>query len=255
MRVLTSPAETGAVTICLPQYVQAEAGLFADSFFETRVHTMSRALPETGRLQELKQRLIKAKKPLIIAGGGVVYSEAEAELAEFCKLSKIPYVETQAGKGALSKDHPQNLGALGVTGTQCANRIAAEADLILALGTRLSDFTGASGTQFANPKVQFVNINVDSRDAHKYDAFPILADCKSALQELAKERVFARCNTGHGEQPVACRRHGAQCRWKFTRGHAQVDRNLSVESVPHGVWIFLHGLRDCRGLGCQDAES
>jgi 3D-(3,5/4)-trihydroxycyclohexane-1,2-dione acylhydrolase (decyclizing) len=189
MRVLSSPNETGAVTLCLPQDVQAEAGYFENSLFEERVHSLPRMIPDPACLTQIAERITKSKRPLLIAGGGVLYSEAEHELAEFCKLTKIPSCETQAGKGSLSYKHEQNIGALGVTGTQCANRIASQADLIIVLGSRLSDFTSASGTQFSNPSVKFININVDSRDAHKYDAFPLLSDCRRALEELRKRLV------------------------------------------------------------------
>lgn len=186
MRVLSSPNETGCVTICLPQDLQAEAGLFPTHLFEERVYNIPRYIPDPNSIRFAVEKILSAKKPMIIAGGGILYSEAEKELSEFCSFTKIPSAETQAGKGSLPCSHDLNLGALGVTGTQCANRMASQADLLIAMGTRLSDFTTASGTQFANPSAQFLGINIDSRDAHKYNAFPLLGDCKLALNELLK---------------------------------------------------------------------
>ncbi len=184
MRVLTSPSETGAVTLALPQDVQAEAWDYPESLFERRVWHIPRPPAERAVLEHAVQMIRAARRPLIIAGGGVLYSEAGDALARFCQQTGIPVGETQAGKGSLPFDHPQNLGAMGVTGTPGANIAAREADLVIAVGTRLSDFTTASKTAFQNPDVRFININVSGLDAHKHSALPVIADARVALEEL-----------------------------------------------------------------------
>lgn len=184
MRVLTSPAETGAVTLCLPQDVQTEAFDYPESLFEKRVWTIPRQRPDVDLLREAAQWIGSSQAPLIIAGGGVHYSEAHQVLAEFVSATGIPVAETQAGKGSLPYDHPLNLGAMGATGTRGANLMARDADLIVGIGTRYSDFTSASNTAFLNPKVRFVNLNVAEVDVHKGRALPVLGDARAGLQEL-----------------------------------------------------------------------
>lgn len=186
MRVLTSQAETGAVTLALPQDVQSEAFDYPASLFEERVWHIARPAPEAVLLQSAIQWIRASKKPLIIAGGGVIYSEATEALVRFTRQTGIPVAETQAGKGALRFDHPQSLGAIGVTGTPGANLIAREADLIIGIGTRYSDFTTASKTAFQNPKVRSININVAEFDACKHAALPLVADARAALEALGK---------------------------------------------------------------------
>lgn len=184
MRVLTDPVSTGAVTLALPQDVQAESYDYPVSFFEKRVHHLDRR-PVTRRELDCAVELIaKKKKPLLIAGGGVHYSMATQELMTFSEKFNIPVCETQAGKSALPWNHPLNVGAIGVTGSLAANRLAKEADLIIAVGTRLGDFATASKYAFQNPDVQFVGINVGSHDAMKMDAIKVVADAKEALQAL-----------------------------------------------------------------------
>jgi 3D-(3,5/4)-trihydroxycyclohexane-1,2-dione acylhydrolase (decyclizing) len=184
MRVLTSPAETGAVTLSLPQDVQAEAFDFPEEFLQKRVWQISRNRCDQEFLRRAAEWLRGAKKPLIVAGGGVLYSEASQALAKFAEATGIPVAETQAGKGALPFDHPQEVGAMGVTGTPGANLLAREADLILGVGTRYSDFTSASKTAFQNPEVRFVNINVTEFDAYKHAALPLVGDARVTLHEL-----------------------------------------------------------------------
>jgi 3D-(3,5/4)-trihydroxycyclohexane-1,2-dione acylhydrolase (decyclizing) len=186
MRVLTSQAETGAVTLALPQDVQAEAFDYPAELFENRIWHVARPEPEKVLLQHAVKLLKASRKPLIVAGGGVLYSEAHVALAKFAAPTGIPVCETQAGKGSLPYDHPQNLGAIGVTGTFAANRIAREADLVLGIGTRYSDFTTASKTAFQNPKVKFINLNVAEFDAFKHSALPLVADARAGLDALAK---------------------------------------------------------------------
>jgi 3D-(3,5/4)-trihydroxycyclohexane-1,2-dione acylhydrolase (decyclizing) len=184
MRVLTSPTETGAVVLSLPQDVQAEAFEYPTSFFEKRVWQVPRQRCDAQLLQQAAQWIRSARQPLIIAGGGVIYSEAGAALAEFAAQSGIPVAETQAGKGSLPYDHPQALGAMGATGTPGANIVAREADLIIGVGTRYSDFTTASQTAFQNPSVRFINLNVTEFDAGKQSALPLVGDARVTIKEL-----------------------------------------------------------------------
>ena len=184
MRVLTSQAETGAVTLSLPQDVQAQAFDYPAALFEERVWRIGRPRPDRALLLQAAALIRASSQPLIIAGGGVIYSEASAALAAFAEKTGIPVAETQAGKGALSYDHPLSLGAIGVTGTPGANIIARQADLIIGIGTRYSDFTTASNTAFQNPDVRFININVAEFDAYKRAALPLVGDARSSLQEL-----------------------------------------------------------------------
>jgi 3D-(3,5/4)-trihydroxycyclohexane-1,2-dione acylhydrolase (decyclizing) len=185
MRVLTSQAETGAVTLALPQDVQAEAFDFPVELFNDRIWYIPRPAPEAGLLKTALEWIRKSQKPVIVAGGGVLYSEATDALARFAEQTGIPVGETQAGKGSLPYDHAQALGAIGVTGTHGANLIAKDADLVIGIGTRYSDFTTASKTAFQNPKVRFININVADLDAIKHSALPIVADARAALKALA----------------------------------------------------------------------
>ena len=185
MRVLTSQSETGAVTLALPQDVQAEAYDYPSELFEKRVYTIPRPRADERLLKRAARWIRESKRPLIIAGGGVIYSEATVELAEFVERTGIPVGETFAGKGSLLYNHPQNLGAVGVTGTPGANISAREADLVIAIGTRLSDFTTASKTAFQNLDVRFIGINVTEFDAYKHAALPLVADARVTLAELA----------------------------------------------------------------------
>ena len=184
VRVLTSPSETGAVVLSLPQDVQAEAFDYPGKFFERRVWHVPRPRCDKSLLQQAARWIRSARQPLLIAGGGVLYSEASASLSEFASRTGIPVTETQAGKGALPYDHPQALGAMGVTGTPGANILAREADLIIGVGTRYSDFTTASQTAFQAPSVRFLNLNVTEFDAGKQSALPLVGDAQVTLQEL-----------------------------------------------------------------------
>jgi 3D-(3,5/4)-trihydroxycyclohexane-1,2-dione acylhydrolase (decyclizing) len=184
MRALTSPANTGTVTLSLPQDVQAEAFDFPEEFFRKRVWIIPRTRCDKELLTQAAALIRQAKKPLIVAGGGVLYSEASHALAHFAEATRIPVCETQAGKGSLPYDHPQQLGAIGVTGTPGANILAREADLIIGIGTRYSDFTSASKTAFQNPAVRFININVAEFDAYKHGALPLTGDARATLEEL-----------------------------------------------------------------------
>jgi 3D-(3,5/4)-trihydroxycyclohexane-1,2-dione acylhydrolase (decyclizing) len=196
-RVLTDPGETGAVTISLPEDVQAEAHDWPIEFFEKRIWHVRRPVPEPELLREVIKLLKAAKRPVIISGGGTIYSEASEELRHFVEEFGIPVTETQAGKGVLNWDHPMNAGPIGSNGATSANKLAREADLILAIGTRLSDFTTASKSAFQNPSVRFAAVNVAPMDANKLSARAIVADAKRALNALRGELKQA----GYGGTP------------------------------------------------------
>ncbi|GGE13346.1 3D-(3,5/4)-trihydroxycyclohexane-1,2-dione hydrolase [Marinithermofilum abyssi] len=194
MRVLTDPADTGAVTIALPQDVQGEVYDFPEYFFKKRVHRIERRVPTESDLRDAVELIKGKKKPIILCGGGVRYSEAADSLKRFAKKFNIPYGETQAGKSAIESFHAYNLGGIGVTGNLAANLIAKEADLVIGVGTRYSDFTTASKQLFQNPEVDFLTINVSEYHANKLDAVKIVADAKLALTalELELEKIAYR---------------------------------------------------------------
>ncbi|MFF4255359.1 3D-(3,5/4)-trihydroxycyclohexane-1,2-dione acylhydrolase (decyclizing) [Streptomyces sp. NPDC001663] len=185
MRVLTDPVETGAVTLALPQDVQAEAYDWPVSFFRRRVWHVGRPVPEPAAVERAARLLRTAKKPLIVAGGGAVYSGAETVLRAFAEATGIPVADTHAGKGAVPWDHPYAAGGIGSTGSYAANELAREADVVVGIGTRYSDFTTASHTVFGNPDVTFVNLNVARLDAVKHSAEPLVADARLGIQALA----------------------------------------------------------------------
>ncbi|MDQ3045068.1 MAG: 3D-(3,5/4)-trihydroxycyclohexane-1,2-dione acylhydrolase (decyclizing) [Chloroflexota bacterium] len=185
MRVLTNPAETGAVTIALPEDVQTEAYDYPTSFFAKRVYTVPRSLPESDEIHAAATLLAAAKRPLVIAGGGVIYSEASDALAAFAEAQGIPVCESQAGKGALPWDHHWNVGPVGANGGLAANRLAAQADVVVAIGTRLGDFVTASRTAFQAAGVRFIALNVTAADAHKFGALPLVGDARAGINALA----------------------------------------------------------------------
>ena len=185
MRVLTDPVETGAATISLPQDVQAEAFDWPESLFAERTWHVACPLPERSVIAQAAEIIASAQRPLIVAGGGVIYSDASDALAAFVERTGIPVSETQAGKGSLPYDHPQSVGSVGSTGSTAANALAAEADVVIGIGTRYSDFTSASRTAFNNPDVRFVNINVASFDAVKQGGLSVVADAREAVEALA----------------------------------------------------------------------
>ncbi|MBI4584529.1 MAG: 3D-(3,5/4)-trihydroxycyclohexane-1,2-dione acylhydrolase (decyclizing) [Planctomycetes bacterium] len=222
MRVLTSPAETGAVTLALPEDVQTEAYDYPREFFEKRVWRVPRNRPDETALSTAAEWIRRARRPLIVAGGGVIYSEATALLARFVQRTGIPAGETMAGKGSLHFSEPLNLGAIGVTGTFAANRIARGADLVIGIGTRYSDFTTASKTAFQNPAVRFININVAEFDAHKHNALPLMGDARVAIEELL--RLLEGFQVGGGCREEAERLHRD---WE-----AEVDRIYALRHQP-----------------------
>ncbi|MFJ9726902.1 3D-(3,5/4)-trihydroxycyclohexane-1,2-dione acylhydrolase (decyclizing) [Streptomyces sp. NPDC101209] len=186
MRVLTDPVETGAVTLALPQDVQAEAYDWPEEFFAERTWVVRRPGADPTELAEAVTAIRNARRPLVIAGGGVHHSRAEEALAEFAQSTGIPVASTQAGKGSLRHDHPQDVGGVGHTGTATADELARTADLVIGVGTRYTDFTTASGTLFTGAGVRFVNLNIAPFDGHKLAGLPLIADARSGLQELTE---------------------------------------------------------------------
>jgi 3D-(3,5/4)-trihydroxycyclohexane-1,2-dione acylhydrolase (decyclizing) len=219
MRVLTDPAETGAVTLALPQDVQAEAYDYPDSFLQKRVHRIDRRPASEAMLGDALALLKGKRKPLLVCGGGVRYSGAAEALQAFAERFDIPFAETQAGKSAIVSAHPLNLGGLGETGTLAANLLAKEADLIIGVGTRYSDFTTASKWLFQNPEVQFLNLNVSAFDAQKLDGVQVLADAKFALLALTEALEDSGYHSAWGDQPLHAK----------VQLDAEVDRVYAVE--------------------------
>ncbi|NLE14688.1 MAG: 3D-(3,5/4)-trihydroxycyclohexane-1,2-dione acylhydrolase (decyclizing) [Spirochaetales bacterium] len=199
MRTLTDPAETGAVTIALPQDVQGMAYDYPLEFFAKRVHYVERRIPTPFQLDRLAKLIAKAEKPLVICGGGVRYSEAGDALAAFCERFAIPFAETQAGKGTVLWDNPYNLSGIGTTGSQAANRLAKQSDLVIGVGTRFGDFTTCSKWLFQNPACEFISINVASFDAYKLNSLPIVADAKLTLEALLSQPQLSGYKSGWGE--------------------------------------------------------
>lgn len=186
MRVLTDPAETGAVTLALPTDVQSEAFDFPIEFFRTRTWHVARPTPDEDALSAAVESIASARRPLLVAGGGVIYSDATDSLRLFVDQTGIPVGETHAGKGSLPYDHPSSLGALGVNGTPHSYRAAREADVVIGVGTRWTDVTSVSQTVFANPSVRFINLNIASFDAHKFSGLPLVGDARVTLDRLAE---------------------------------------------------------------------
>ena len=281
MRVLTDPAETGAVTLSLPQDVQAEAFDWPEEFFARRVWHVRRPPAEPERLAEAAELLRGARRPLIVCGGGTIYAEATDALRALAEATGVPVAETQAGKGSLPYDHPQSLGAIGATGTTAANAIAREADVVLGVGTRWSDFTTASRSLFADPGVRFVNLNVASVDAFKHAGLPLVADARAGLEALrdalegwradaahteraraprrrvgrdGRARVHARPHAAAGPERGDRRRQPRQRparRRRLRRGQhagrpAQALAHARPEGLPRRVRLLVHGLRDRR---------
>ena len=242
MRVLTSPAETGAVVLSLPEDVQTEAWDYPAKLFEKRLWHIARPMADRSLLAEAIKLISAAKAPLIIAGGGVIYGEANAALASFVEQTGIRIAETQAGKGSLAHDQPQNLGAIGVTGTPGANASAREADLVIALGTRLSDFTTASKTAFQNPEVRFININIAEFDAFKQSALPVVADARAAITALARTLRGWKVNDAY-------RRRGEKLNREWDR---EVDR---LYHTPTGVPVSQDWTTEVARLVHSEADS
>ena len=241
MRVLTDPAEVGAVTLALPQDVQAEAFEYPAAFFEARTWHVGRPLPDAAALDRAAEMIRQARRPLIVAGGGVIYSEATEALAGFVKRTGVPVAETQAGKGSLPFDHQGALGAIGVTGTLAANRIAAKADLVIGIGTRYTDFTTASKTAFAADGVRFINVNVASFDAGKLGGLPLLGDARATIETL-EQRVGAwAVSAGYRSE---CERLRSEWDAEVSRLYELGHGPLPAQSEVIGAVNELSGPRD-----------
>ncbi|MDR2225777.1 MAG: 3D-(3,5/4)-trihydroxycyclohexane-1,2-dione acylhydrolase (decyclizing) [Providencia sp.] len=222
IRVLTDPADTGAVTICLPQDVQGEAWDYPDYFFEKRVHRIERRPATTVSIEEAVALIQSKKKPLLVCGGGVRYSEAHDAFVQFAEDYHIPFGETQAGKSAIVASHPLNVGGIGTTGGLAANLLAKEADLVIGVGTRFTDFTTASKSLFSHPQVKFLNINVAEFDASKLDALKVVADAKEGLQAL-DDKLKGTGYQGQWGNEIK----QAKAQWK-----EELDRLFSIQYQP-----------------------
>ncbi len=214
MRVLTSSAETGAVTLALPQDVQAEAYDYPSALFDARVWTIARPRADRALMQRAADLIRGSRRPMVIAGGGVIYSDATDALRRLVDATGIGVGETQAGKGALPHPHPLSLGGIGATGTRPANILARDADMVIVVGSRLSDFTTASKTAFQDPGVRFISINVTELDAGKHAALPLVGDARAILEELTEALAGFRVDTSYAESIAA-----SMAAW-----HAEVDR-------------------------------
>ena len=286
LRVLTSPAETGAVTLAFPQDVQAEAFDCPEEFLAERTWHIPRAPADEQSLARAVEVIRAASRPLVVAGGGVIYSDATDALRAFCEATGIPVGETQAGKGSLPYDHPSCLGAIGATGTFAANRVAAEADVVIGIGTRYSDFTTASKTAFRNPDVRFVNVNVADFDATKQSGVRVVADARAALEQLGEalggwsvsddyraraarlnrewdEEVARLYSLGHEPLPAQSEVLGAVNDASEPGGRRRVRRRVDAgrpaqaladarsEGLPRRVRLLVHGVRDRGRARCE----
>ena len=290
MQVLTDPAECGPVTLCMCQDVQAEAYDYPEAFFEEHVWGQRRIEPDRDELAHAVSHLKRAKKPFIVSGGGVLYSEAEKALADFAEKRGIPVAETQAGKSALSIQHKQNMGSIGVTGSSAANALAQEADLVLAIGTRLQDFTTGSRALFRNPERKIINLNIQVFDAGKHGGIPLVTDARAGIAAVDKALGDWSAPGAWQKQAAAVRKtwtaehaaataapnrglpsDGAGDRRGAARGQAERHRGGRVRRpagrtaqavavrragrLSPGIRLFLHGLRDRRRHRRQDGRS
>ncbi|MFC7376486.1 MULTISPECIES: 3D-(3,5/4)-trihydroxycyclohexane-1,2-dione acylhydrolase (decyclizing) [unclassified Brachybacterium] len=241
MRVLTDPAETGAVTLCLPQDVQAEAHDWPVEFFDERTWHIARPVPEPAALERAVSVIRSARRPLLVAGGGAIYSEASEALTAFAEATSIPVADTQAGKGAISGDHPLSVGGVGATGTDAANALAAEADVVIGVGTRYTDFTTASHTAFRNPDVRFVNLNVKAFDAAKHAATMVVADARAGLEALTEAVQGWQAPSEHAENAARLRREWEE---RIAPCFAPHDQELPAQTEIFGALNQLMGDED-----------
>jgi 3D-(3,5/4)-trihydroxycyclohexane-1,2-dione acylhydrolase (decyclizing) len=249
MRVLTDPAETGAVTLALPQDVQAEAYDWPQELFGKRTWHVPRPVPEPAALARALQLLQAAKRPLIVTGGGVIYAEASRALKDFAEATGIPVADTQAGKGALAWDHPCAVGGVGATGSPVANALAREADVVLGIGTRYSDFTTASRTAFQHPDLKFVNLNVAAFDAGKHAGVSITADARTGLEALHDQL------TGyHVDDAYTAKLQTEKDRWRLVVDQAY---HLGHSPLPAQTEVLgaLNEFMDARDVVVQAAGS
>ena len=255
--MLTDTVECGPVTLSLPQDVQAEAYDFPESFFEPRNHSLHRAGPDADELSAARIALCNSKRPLLVAGGGVHYSSASDVLAEFCSRLGIPAAETQAGKGTLPWGHECNVGAIGVTGSSAANVLASEADLIVAVGTRLQDFTTGSGLLISGNGPPILSINVARHDLGKRGAIPLRGDARICLEMLDRElpRITGRHRVAGESSPVAQRLEfgGRQCDFS-RRVDAAIRRRGARRRQPY-IFTRLNGRLRCRRPAWRIAQA
>jgi len=253
MRVLTDPAETGAVTLALPQDVQAEAHDWPQDLFTERTWFVPRPLPEPSALRRAVEVLRNARRPLVVVGGGVIYSEAGPALRAFAEATGIPVSDTQAGKGALAWDHPCAVGGVGATGSPVANALAREADVVLGVGTRYSDFTTASRTAFQNPDVRFVNLNVAAFDAGKHAGASLVADARAGLEALTEALSISGAGY-HVDPDYTGRIEAANADWRQVTEHAY---HLGHQPLPAQTEILgaLNEFMDERDVVVQAAGS
>ncbi len=240
MRVLTDPAETGAVTVCLPQDVQTEAFEWPQELFAPRTWHVDRPVPDPAALARGREVLLSARRPLVVAGGGVIYSEATDALLAFAEATGIPVAETQAGKGSLPYDHPQAVGAIGSTGTTAANALASQADVVVGIGTRWSDFTTASRTAFG-PATRFINCNITRFDAAKNAGTAVVGDARTVLVQLGEAVAGWSVSPSYREESRSLAREwDATVERAYTLGH----RPLPAQSEVIGVVNEVSGPRD-----------
>jgi len=248
MRVLTDPAETGAVTLALPQDVQAEAFDWPEELFARRVWHVRRPAPEQALVDEAAALIRAARRPLIVSGGGTIYAEADDSLRAFAEATGIPVAETQAGKGSLRYDHPRAVGAVGATGSTAANALAGDADVVIGIGTRYSDFTTASGTLFAAENVRFINLNVAPVDAHKQSALALVGDARVGVETLHTALGDWAADTDHTERAHSLARDwDAEVERSYRLGHGPLPAQSEVIGVvnrvsePHDVVVCAAG--------------
>ena len=238
MRVLTDPVETGAAVIALPEDVQAEAHDWPEELFETRVWHVARPLPEAAALARAVEVIRGSRRPLIVSGGGTIYSEATDALRALADATGIPVAETYIGKGSLPYDHPSSAGAVGASGNTAANALAREADVVIGIGTRYSDFTTASRTAFGAPGVRFVNINVASFDAAKHGGIMVQADARVALVALTDALAGWSVDPAYREEATPAGARMGRCRRPGLRPGAR--------PAPGPVRGHRRGQRSCR---------
>ncbi|WP_419995203.1 3D-(3,5/4)-trihydroxycyclohexane-1,2-dione acylhydrolase (decyclizing) [Streptomyces boninensis] len=239
MRVLADPAETGAVTLALPQDVQAESYDWPEEFFAERVWRIDRPVPDARAVADAVELVRGARRPLIVAGGGVHHSGAEAALAVFAEATGIPVACTQAGKGALRYDHPAEVGAIGHTGTAVADELARTADVVLGIGTRYSDFTTASNTLFAAPDVRFASLNITSYDSHKMASLPLTGDARAGLEALTAGLAGYRVPGEYAEEYAA-----GKAAWERVTDAAYAGADASARPTQTQVLGALEALAD-----------
>ncbi|MEU6866925.1 3D-(3,5/4)-trihydroxycyclohexane-1,2-dione acylhydrolase (decyclizing) [Streptomyces sp. NPDC046876] len=252
MRVLADPVQTGAVTLALPQDVQAEAYDWPEEFFAERVWGIRRPRPDRDELAHAAEAVRAATRPLVIAGGGIRHSGAQAALAAFAESTGIPVASTQAGKGSLPYDHPADVGGIGHTGTATADGLARGADLVVAAGTRLTDFTTASATLFQNPAVRFIGLNLDPYDAHKLAARPLVADARETLEELRTALAGHRVDPAY---EAAYRRAKAGWEERVDRAYAVAREEEDEPPTQAQLLGLLDGLVDAGDILINAAGS